>query len=269
MAFRPSETRTGGRSNPRWYAPNTRPAPTAQRPVVAITDIRSQWRVLFESRFRNLGVLDSRHCRDSEVTCVGSLCRLADREPTGHDRFIGNNRPTATRDPESERVANKHSLLIGWVSQNKKLGYVSYRSRFSIAVVARALIYNTSLSSRIDSIPTVWYFVSPPGPGNRDFEYRTSPRPTTTGPRTLITPGPLRSHHKGKGMIVCTQCETAYCLQITESAIRFESGSVTQIDEKYHCTECDVEGRYWYLEGEECVNGRVEIVDERPRMKPA
>ncbi len=67
-------------------------------------------------------------------------------------------------------------------------------------------------------------------------------------------------------MIICSECETPQFLQIEESTIRFEAGEPGSIHEKYRCTNCDGVGRYWYLSGEECVNGGVEIIDERPRM---
>ncbi len=66
-------------------------------------------------------------------------------------------------------------------------------------------------------------------------------------------------------MIVCSACESAQFLQIEESTIRFEAAEPRSIHEKYRCTNCDSEGRYWYLSGEECVMGTVELTDERPR----
>ena len=68
-------------------------------------------------------------------------------------------------------------------------------------------------------------------------------------------------------MNICSHCETAHFLQITESSITMESETTCRIDETYHCTRCDGRGRYWFVDGSECVTGQVEIVEVRPTME--
>lgn len=67
-------------------------------------------------------------------------------------------------------------------------------------------------------------------------------------------------------MIVCTHCETAQFLQITDSRMQFRDGDVHDVFERYQCTRCDSEGQYSYVDEDEFVVGAIEILDDRPRM---
>ena len=67
-------------------------------------------------------------------------------------------------------------------------------------------------------------------------------------------------------MIICSRCETAQFLQIATSSIEFRHDDVRKIDELYECTNCDGQGRYWYLFDDECVTGSIELTEDRPLM---
>ncbi len=47
-------------------------------------------------------------------------------------------------------------------------------------------------------------------------------------------------------MIICSNCETAQFLQITQSRVYFENDEPSEITEKYECTLCEATGKYEY-----------------------
>jgi len=77
-------------------------------------------------------------------------------------------------------------------------------------------------------------------------------------------------------MIVCSNCESAQMLQITQSRVYFGDGQeVTELSESYECTMCGAEGRYKYEKSDErgvtaevTITGDVEQTDEEPRVSP-
>ncbi len=70
-------------------------------------------------------------------------------------------------------------------------------------------------------------------------------------------------------MIICSECETAQMLQITESHISFRNGQrIVELDESYLCTLCGSEGSYSYTDdgvtGHIVIEGEIEETDEKP-----
>ena len=59
-------------------------------------------------------------------------------------------------------------------------------------------------------------------------------------------------------MIVCANCASAQCLQITRSKVTFEdSSSLSELHEEYHCTLCDSTGTYVFDGESEHIDGEI------------
>lgn len=71
-------------------------------------------------------------------------------------------------------------------------------------------------------------------------------------------------------MIICSQCDSAQTLQITQSRVYFEDGEVEELEEAFTCTLCNSEGelKVWTEEGvrRTSIEGEIEETEDRPMV---